>query len=214
MQTAKNGGGNMINGYEFVDLGLSVKWATCNIGATKPEEAGLYFQYGDTQGWTLEQIANGEKVFDWESYKWCNGSSSVITKYNSSDKKYILEPEDDAAHVLIGGGARIPSFNEYYELSQLDSEYIENYNGTGRSAFKFYSKLNKQKYILFQNYGQVEKNSITYSPKGTSTAGWTSSIDSMQYASYMYIREGEGVSSGESIDRIFGLTIRPILQKN
>ena len=56
----------VINGHEWVDLGLpsGVKWATCNIGAQNPEDVGLYFQWGDTQGWTREQVANGEKVFN------------------------------------------------------------------------------------------------------------------------------------------------------
>ena len=51
--------------YKFIDLGLSVKWASTNVGAKKPEESGYYFQWGDKQGYTLEN-----KVFDCSTYKY------------------------------------------------------------------------------------------------------------------------------------------------
>ena len=51
--------------YEAVDLGLSVKWARCNIGATTETDAGLYFQWGDTQGYTAEQVGV-DKIFNWD----------------------------------------------------------------------------------------------------------------------------------------------------
>ena len=65
----------MENGHEYVDLGLSVKWATCNVGASKPEEYGDYFAWGETQP---------KSTYDWSTYKWYNDSSSTLTKYNTS----------------------------------------------------------------------------------------------------------------------------------
>lgn len=106
--------------HEYVDLGLSVKWATCNVGANAPEEYGLYFAWGETTGYT--QNTSDGRSFDWANYKWCKGSSSTMTKYctNSSygtvDNKTVLEPEDDAAHVNWGGDWRIPTKEEQDEL--------------------------------------------------------------------------------------------------
>ncbi len=99
---------------EAIDLGLSVKWASWNVGATAPEEYGAYFAWGETDVDYWE--------YDWASYKWCNGSSTTLTKYNTSssygivDNKTTLDPEDDAAHVNWGGAWRLPTPAEWIEL--------------------------------------------------------------------------------------------------
>ncbi len=96
-----------------VDLGLSVKWATFNVGATKPEEYGNYYAWGETEPKT---------TYNWSTYKWCNGSSSSPTKYNANssygtvDNKTVLDPEDDVAHVKWGGSWRMPTKAEGDEL--------------------------------------------------------------------------------------------------
>ena len=100
--------------YEFVDLGLAVKWATCNVGATKPEEYGDYFAWGETEPKT--------DYTWWTTYKWCNGSNTTLTKYNTKssygtvDNKTTLDPEDDVAHVKWGGSWRMPTKGEQDEL--------------------------------------------------------------------------------------------------
>ena len=101
------------NGPEYVDLGLSVKWATCNVGATKPEEYGDYFAWGEVEP---------KEVYDWSTYKWCNGTMDNQTKYCTSsdygtiDNKTILEAADDAAAVKWGGSWRMPTDAEFTEL--------------------------------------------------------------------------------------------------
>ena len=102
-----------INGHEYVDLGLSVKWATCNVGASKPEEYGGYYAWGET-----EEKSN----YDWSTYKWCNGSYDSLTKYctdsyyGTVDNNTTLDPEDDVAHVKWGGTWRMPTLDEQKEL--------------------------------------------------------------------------------------------------
>ena len=108
------------NGYEWVDLGLpsGLKWATCNIGATTPEGYGDYFAWGE--------IAPKEDYSSyWETYKYCNGSETSLTKYcnNSSygyngftDNKTTLDLSDDAARANWGGKWRMPTQAEYDEL--------------------------------------------------------------------------------------------------
>ena len=102
-----------ISKYEAVDLGLSVKWATCNVGATKPEEYGDYFAWGEVKP---------QKQYDWSTYKYCRGTRETLTKYCTSssygivDNNTVLDSEDDAAVVNWGGAWRIPTKAEYDEL--------------------------------------------------------------------------------------------------
>ncbi len=101
------------NGYEYIDLGLSVKWATMNVGANTPEDFGNYFAWGETEP---------KEVYNWSTYKWCNGSDTTLTKYNTSsvygiiDNKTTLELIDDAAHANWGGSWRMPTDAEMTEL--------------------------------------------------------------------------------------------------
>lgn len=102
--------------HEYVDLGLSVKWATCNIGATAPEDYGDYFAWGETETKT---------DYSWSTYKYCNGSSYTMTKYCNissygdngfTDTLTTLVPEDDVAHVKWGGSWRMPTQADFNEL--------------------------------------------------------------------------------------------------
>lgn len=104
--------------YEFVDLGLSVKWATCNLGAKNKNEHGSYFAWGEVAP---------KKSYSNLNYEWCIGNylDFNLTKYCSSscsgyngyiDYLSTLLPEDDAATVNWGGYWRTPSGSEWEEL--------------------------------------------------------------------------------------------------
>ena len=103
---------------EYVDLGLSVKWATFNVGATSPEDYGDYFAWGETEP---------KETYSWATYKW--GTSSNLTKYNTTDGKTTLEPEDDAAYVNWGGKWRMPTKEEMHELFDKCTWTEETRNG-------------------------------------------------------------------------------------
>ena len=119
----------LCNGYGYVDLGLSVKWATHNIGATNPEDYGDYYAWGET---------TTKNAFSWENYAWYNATDTTITKYCVSykygevDEKIILEPEDDAAHTHWKDQWRMPTNEEWNEL-RTECEWhwttINNING-------------------------------------------------------------------------------------
>ena len=94
----------MENGHEWVDLGLSVKWATCNVGAIQPEEFGDYFAWGEVEP---------KPTYNWDTYKYYDGSN--FTKYTGSDKT-VLDSEDDAATANWGGAWRMPTKAEQDEL--------------------------------------------------------------------------------------------------
>ena len=118
-----------------VDLGLSVLWASCNLGASTPEEYGDYYAWGET---------TAKNYYDRSTYKWCDGSnySRTMTKYctdssyGTIDNKTVLELNDDAAHVRLGGNWRMPTEEEWHELLVWCSvDRISNYNGTGVAGY-------------------------------------------------------------------------------
>ncbi|MDO4949171.1 MAG: protein kinase [Bacteroidales bacterium] len=106
-----------LNGHEWVDLGLSVKWATCNVGASSPDDYGWYFAWGETSpkgeySWeTLKYRVSGD------SYDNVKFSKYVVTgKYGTVDNRTRLELSDDAARQQWGGGWRMPTEAEFEEL--------------------------------------------------------------------------------------------------
>ena len=112
-----------------VDLGLSVYWATCNIGASKPEDLGDYYAWGETETkWN----------YAWYTYKLCNGTDKTLTKYNTDgsygtvDNKTKLEQKDNVAIVKLGNSWSMPSDDHWTELrNNCTLEWTENYNGSG-----------------------------------------------------------------------------------
>ena len=131
------------NGHDYVDLGLSVKWATCNVGATTPEGYGNYFAWGETTTKT---------TYDWSTYKYYNAVSSSLTKYCTSpsygteDDKRTLELSDDAAHVNWGGNWRMPTDEEMEELLNNCTWTWTTQNGV--SGYKVTSKKNGNSIFL------------------------------------------------------------------
>ena len=93
----------------MVDMGVSVKWADFNIGATKPSEIGYYFSWG------VPEIPD---EYTWANYSLCTGSSGTIFRYTPSDGKTVLESQDDIANLLLGNGWRMPTKEECQELRE------------------------------------------------------------------------------------------------
>lgn len=92
---------------QAVDLGLSVKWANMNVGATNPEGYGDYFAWGETVP---------KAIYHWIAYFDTNDVGITFTKYNINGGKTVLDPGDDAAHVNWGGSWRMPTLAEWQEL--------------------------------------------------------------------------------------------------
>ena len=117
------------NGHAYVDLGLpsGLKWATCNVGATKPEEYGNYYAWGEvepksTYSWSTYKFMDSS-VNDWNGlnrYTIADGQTDGVW-YDSEgnfigDNKTTLDKEDDAATVNMGGSWRMPTKAEQDEL--------------------------------------------------------------------------------------------------
>ena len=154
------------NGYEYVDLGLpsGTLWATQNVGAINPSDYGLYFQWGDTQGYTKDQvgIANGKKAFTWKDYKWNpSGNGVTFTKYNA--KNSALELEDDAAHINMGGDWHMPTPTQIQEL--LDNTTTAWTMLDGVSGMAFTSKKDESNSIFIPAVGCAWSGSIHRSVK-------------------------------------------------
>lgn len=113
--------------YEYVDLGLpsGLLWAKYNVGATTEGDPGLFFQFGDTQGYTVDQIGDEErqKSFSQDDYKFYVDGEYI--KYNSKDGKTVLDMEDDGVRANMGGDWRMPTFEECQELfSETDFYFV------------------------------------------------------------------------------------------
>lgn len=118
-----------INGHEWIDLGLSVKWATCNVGASKPEDYGDYYAWGET---------TTKSDYDWDTYKWCKGTYDTMTKYctdsyyGTVDNRTTLTSSDDVATVKWGSKWRMPTKEEMKELDEDCTWTWTTQNGAGR----------------------------------------------------------------------------------
>ena len=192
------------NGYECVDLGLSVKWATCNVGATKPEEYGDYFAWGETQP---------KSIYDWSSYKYCNGSSSTLTKYNTVsslgtvDNKTTLELSDDAARANWGGSWRMPTEAELIELREQCTWTWTTQSGV--NGYKVTSDKNG-KSIFLPATGYRGGSSLLGA--GSIGSFWLSSLDTISpgFACGLYF-SSDRVGRDYYI-RYCGLSVRPVCQ--
>lgn len=146
--------GSAPEGVEAVDLGLpsGTKWANMNVGATSPEDYGLYFAWGETQGYTGDTTDG--RSFDWASYKWCDGSRYSLIKYctiwwyakSTEDNKTVLDLEDDAAHANWGGDWRMPTLDEIKEL--LNNTTSTRWKVNGIYGRKFTSEKNFKSIFL------------------------------------------------------------------
>ena len=123
---------------EYVDLGLpsGIKWAKCDLGASSPEKYGDGYGWGET--WTKTS---------WEYYYYFTDIvAGQYTKYDSRDKRYFLEKEDDVAYLRLGEGWRIPTWNEMQEL--IDNCTVTESTLNGWPGVMFVSKINNN-YIFF-----------------------------------------------------------------
>ena len=207
-------GGTTPAGAAAVDLGLpsGTKWANMNVGASKPEDYGLYFAWGETVGYGSD-ISDG-RSFEWASYKWSNGLYDTLTKYctdsyfGTVDNKTVLDLEDDAAYVNWGSNWRMPTITEIQELLDNTKHVWTTQNGV--SGRKFTSKTNGNSIFLPAagcRYGSYLLSQALYGYY------WSSSLfeSNPDDARYLYFFS-ENASTGSSLERIYGFTVRPVLR--
>ena len=195
------------NGHDYVDLGLSVKWATCNVGATTPEGYGDYFAWGETQP---------RDYYYWDSYKYCNGSSTIMTKYctksgyGTVDNKTTLEFTDDAARVNWGGAWRMPTKAEQDELRNTSNCTWTWTTQKGVNGYKVTSKINGNS-IFLPAAGYRSNDNLNSA--GSYGYYWSSSLDtySNNYAYYVYFSSSI-VVWGNYYYRYYGRSVRAVCE--
>lgn len=205
---------------EYVDLGLSVLWAKCNLGAEKESDYGNYYAWGEIEqhdGWPEDRSTY---PYSWDYYKF----GYPMTKYNTTDQLVTLEKNDDAVSVVFGNGWRMPTSNEWDELkssSNTSKEWVENYNDTGVKGCLFTSLINGNTLFIPASgyYAESRVGSI-----GGHAYLWTSSIDypreqkPFEYAiSFdIYFNSVGGYAGAYSTPRyrFVGQPVRPVKPKN
>ena len=167
--------------YEYVDFGLSVKWAKCNIGASSETDYGVYFQWGDISSISGNLVGKySDENYSWATAPFNNGSSDYDETYFNSVKDTvcpngILAKEYDTASKIMGGDWRMPTKAEFDELlSGTTNEWIANYNGTGINGRKFISKADTSKYIFIPAAGYCYNGSVNN--VGSNGYVWSSSL--------------------------------------
>ena len=188
---------NMKAGHEYVDLGLSVLWATCNVGAVSPEGYGSYIAWGEN----LEKSS-----YTSESYLWGNPPA----KYNASGEE-VLEPDDDAARVNWGQPWRMPTKAEIDELCNSDNclwVWVSEY---GVYGYNVISK--KEKYAgnhIFLPATGSFWNSTTVIDAGVVGNYWSSTANLTEPNDAYHLHIAQNFPRVSSTFRGTGMAIRPV----
>lgn len=189
---------------QVVDLGLSVKWSSCNVGADSPEECGAYYAWGETKK---------KENYSWESYDWCDGDARYMTKYcthqfyGDVDNIITLEQLDDIASMEWGEGWRMPTREEQDELLTSCVWKWAVYNGT--YGYKVAGPNGNSIFLPATGYREGTK---LYN-LGTEGFYWSGSLDCDNNSNaYYMVLNGESYGWGRSCDRSVGLCVRPVCE--
>ena len=220
---------NKINGHDFVEMGDGLKWATCNLGATRPEDFGYFLAWAETAP---------KDNYGWETYEWTSGPDwTSIFKYTIEDGQpsgswYYgstfygddgdgvghwtfaeYDFEDDAARQNWHGTWRTPTPNDWYHLtdsSHFDWAWTDNYAGTGVSGWIVTSLVaGYEGNMIFLPAAGYMIDSMHYYPGDIGTY-WSSSVSDSytDYSYYLYF-ENDNFSM-ESDRRCLGFSVRPV----
>lgn len=191
---------------EAVDLGLSVKWASFNLGASAPEEYGNYYAWGETEP---------KDSYTWFTYKWYSKTDDVLTRYNTDDSYGPVDNktefkdygyEDDAARANLGGIWRVPTQEEWDELIEKCT-----WKWTARGGVDGYTVTGPNGNSIFlPAAGLRSYDCLDY--EGSSGDYWSSSLNSggPRYAWYVCFHS-DNVGSYSSLC-YFGLSVRPVTE--
>lgn len=215
---------------QWVDLGLpsGIKWAKCNLGASRPEEFGDYYAWGEAEpyyvktrwdAWHVKWKEGKQEGYNWSSYRWCRGTRKNLTKYNNDtsfgvvDNKTVLDPDDDVAHIKLGEKWRIPTDEEWKELvdncsftwASIDGVYGIKVVGPNGSSIFLPAAGYRQDLKLFCD---------DRFPMSTNNTGhyWTSSLylEFPYKATCYFLYNGRLIKKKSHAVRCIGASIRPV----
>lgn len=210
-----------------VDLGLSVLWATCNLGASSPEACGDYYAWGETEthyssisgsSFTLKEGYTG---WNYSDYKYCKitpgeagqPADTTWTKYNMIDGKTQLDPEDDAATQILGSVWRTPTHNEWEELRN-HTRVEDKKDGDTVIGYYIYSTVSgcEGRYIYIPIGGFAHNNKLQNS-ESIYDGLWSSTLygeNKGKYKQRSYAYNETAVKSNSEGQRPYGRNIRPV----
>ncbi len=209
------------NGHEWVDLGLSVKWATCNVGASSPGDYGNYYAWGEKYpksdyNWKTYlfgdcheviriRVSRG-KVYDFVPGKGKGTKYITDSSCGTIDNRTCLERSDDASCANWGGSWRLPTESEYEELlNNCTQSWITQ---GGHIGYRFTSKRNGNSIFL---PATGIRNGTTLEKAGT-TGGYWSSFGHNAGACALYFDSSNVAVKGKWFFRFIGLAIRPVTE--
>ena len=201
--------------YEYVDLGLpsGTMWATCNVGATKPEEYGLLFQFGRVDGYAYNDSSNQFRT---------NAQNKQDTGYNfipktasgnTYDKGETLQPADDAANVNMGGAWRMPTKDELQELFDNTTHDVVTVNGVQGMLFTSTKPGYEGKHI-FIPFMQGYWYNGSFTAAGSYACVWSSQVHpSYGDNAYSINYNSSGTASIRNRNRSSAFSVRGVFKK-
>lgn len=194
-----------------VDLGIIMKrgdgtaykllLADCNLGTDKPEGSGDYYAWGETEI---------KPKYDWTTYKWANGANNKLTKYCQADKdeywdgtgspdgKTCLDPEDDVAHVKLGGKWRMPTLSEWFII-----QWHYSWTQTSRNGVSGYEIKN-----------EAEDSNSVFIPTGEQQTGYWSSTLGYEPEQAFFLNPDAEHGTWTSTSRARGFFVRPVMEED
>ena len=200
------------DGYYYVDLGLSVKWATCNVGANVASDDGLLFQFGRVDGYTYNDSNNQFRTDDQNTQD--TGSSYI--PLTTSGKTYnvgeTLQPADDAANVNMGGAWRMPTNDQLEELLNNTTHNVVTVNGVQGMLFTS-TKPGYEGKQLFIPFMQGYWYNGSFIAAGSLAYVWSSQVHpSSVNNAYKLICYSSGTASISTDGRSFAFSVRGVFQ--
>ncbi len=188
--------------YTSVDLGLRVRWATCNVGASTPEGTGNRYAWGETATKTS---------YSWDTYrygtaynaltKYCNNSN-----YGSEDNLTTLEAADDAATVNWNNGWRMPTQAEWQELhTQCTWKWTDNYNNTNVKGYTVTAANGNAIFLPVTGFGYSDKTQQT-----DEGYYWSSSLHTTPSDAYYTQFSSTSIADNNDNLRFYGQAVRPV----
>ena len=191
-----------INGHDWVDLGLSVKWATCNVGASKPEDYGGYFAWGETSTksnytWgncfdCIDDSGESWSVYNWSVYK--IGGKTKLEPYSGHD----------TARENWGGTWRMPTIKE---LEELNSKCI--WKWTTKGGHNGYVVTGPNGNMIFLPAAGYRFVTSSYGV-GENGLYWSRSLSSSYSYGAQYLYFYDHTHGTYDDCRSYGLSVRPV----
>ncbi len=197
---------NIYQGHEFVDLGLpsGTLWATCNVGANKPEDYGEYFAWGENKPKT---------IYNWGTYKYADGGPDKLTKYCNSrewgkrffkDNQTTLQSSDDSAVANWGDGWRMPSSKQWLELETNTIQSLTTKNGVKGQLFT--AKNGQAIFLPIAGHRQDDG----FSKAGSIGCYWSSTLHEINPFCAYYFNVNSNHCCNLFYDRFYGFSVRPV----